>query len=144
MGLIQRVCRWLRGERARTESLPERHRVGRRGEDEAVVHLKRHGYTILERNFLTRGGEIDIVAFHDGTVAFVEVRAVTGPARFDPRYTVGHRKQARLTRAAQAYASLHRLARENVMMRFDVITVIFQPPHGEPDLRHIEGAFEAD
>jgi len=144
MGLIERLQRWLPGCREQDESLPARHRVGRRGEREAVAHLKRCGYTILERNFLTSGGEIDVVAFLDGTVAFVEVRAVTGPARFDPIFTVGSRKQARIVHAAKKYASLHDLGREDVIMRFDVITVVFQPPDGKPDLRHIEGAFEAD
>ena len=144
MGLIERVRHWLRGSEEITEESPERHRVGQRGEREAVAHLKRRGYTILERNFRTKGGEIDVVAFRDGTVVFVEVRSVTGPARFDPQFTVGRRKQKRIARAAAQYASLHDMGREDVVMRFDVITVIFQPPDGNPDLKHIEGAFEAD
>lgn len=144
MGIIDRLRRWLLAPPEPDESLPRRHKVGRRGERVAVVHLKRRGYTILERNFRASGGEIDVVAFRDGTVVFVEVRSVTGPARFDPRRTVGRRKQARIVHAARQYASLHDVGREDVVLRFDVITIIFQPPDGNPELRHVEGAFEAD
>jgi ribonuclease HII len=48
--------------------------IGKRAEDEAANYLKRHGYTIVERNWKTRWCEIDIVATKDKVVHFVEVK----------------------------------------------------------------------
>ena len=52
----------------------ERAQLGRRGEEVAAAFLERQGYTILERNFRLRQGEIDLIAAKDETVAFVEVK----------------------------------------------------------------------
>ena len=46
---------------------------GRSGEEIAAEYLKRHGYEILDKNFTTEIGEIDIVAAHDGYIVFVGV-----------------------------------------------------------------------
>ena len=47
---------------------------GRRGEDAACAYLLRHGYSIIERNYRCRRGEIDIIAAKDGGAVFVEVK----------------------------------------------------------------------
>ena len=47
---------------------------GRRGEDAACAYLLRHGYSIVERNYRCRRGEIDIIAAKDGGAVFVEVK----------------------------------------------------------------------
>ena len=47
---------------------------GRRGEDAACAYLLRHGYSIVERNYRCRRGEIDIIAVKDGGAVFVEVK----------------------------------------------------------------------
>jgi putative endonuclease len=114
--------------------------VGRRGEEEAVRHLKRQGYRVLARNYRTRRGEVDIVAARDGLVAFVEVRSQTEPVMVDPVETVTRRKQLRVIRAAQAYCARHRLTGEDLALRFDVIAVRFGQD-GKAELRHIEDAF---
>jgi putative endonuclease len=114
--------------------------VGRRGERAAARHLKRQGYRILERNFTTRRGEVDIVAFRQGVLAFVEVRSQTEPVLIDPEVTVTRGKQLRVIKAAQAYCTARRLPREDVALRFDVITVRFGKGR-KAELRHIEDAF---
>ena len=48
---------------------------GRTGEDVACAYLKKKKYEIIERNFTTNVGEIDIIAAYDGYVVFVEVKA---------------------------------------------------------------------
>ena len=48
---------------------------GRSGEEIAAEYLKKHGYEILDKNFTTEIGEIDIVAAHGGYIVFVEVKA---------------------------------------------------------------------
>ncbi|HEY5801048.1 MAG TPA: YraN family protein, partial [Burkholderiaceae bacterium] len=76
---------------------------GRAGEDAALAYLQEAGLQLVQRNFLCRGGEIDLV-MRDGTaLVFVEVRK-----RLDARYggalaSIGPRKQARLRLAAQLY-----------------------------------------
>lgn len=49
--------------------------IGNKAEDLACDFLKKHGYKILERNFLIRGGEIDIIAREKDILVFIEVKA---------------------------------------------------------------------
>jgi putative endonuclease len=115
--------------------------VGVRGEREAARHLKRQRYTVLERNFTTGRGEIDLVVFRDGVIAFVEVRAQTAPGLIDPLETITRRKQNRVIAAARQYAAIHDLASEDVELRFDVVTVLFGRDGTDPVVNHLEGAF---
>lgn len=117
-------------------------RSGRRGEDAAASHLLSEGYKLLERNYRIRQGEIDLVAFRDGTLVFVEVRSRTLPNPLDPALTVTRRKQLCVLKAAQHYLTHHRPRNENVTIRFDVMTVSFGPPGSEPQIKHIENAFQ--
>jgi len=50
-------------------------RFGKKNEKLAVGFLKRRGYRIIERNFRTRMGEVDIIATDGDTIVFVEVKA---------------------------------------------------------------------
>jgi putative endonuclease len=57
-----------------------RHHLGRLGEQLAAEHLVRRGFRIVERNYRTRWGELDIVAYDGQTLAFCEVKgAICGP-----------------------------------------------------------------
>ena len=58
-----------------------RHELGRRGEQAAVEHLLRRGFDIVERNYRTRWGELDIVAYDGSSLIFCEVKARRMPAR---------------------------------------------------------------
>ena len=51
-----------------------RHRLGQLGEQLATEHLVRRGFQILERNYRTRWGELDIIAYDGETLAFCEVK----------------------------------------------------------------------
>ncbi len=126
--------------RGQTSETPQR-RLGRRAEGEAARFLKKKGYRILERNFRCREGEIDLVVFKSGVVAFVEVRSRTEPVGLDPLYTVTRRKQQRLIRAAQQYMSLRDLHGEDVVLRFDVVALRYARSGTVAQITHIEGAF---
>ncbi len=79
------------------------HSKGRAGETLAVGWLESHGYRILERNYRTPVGEIDLVAMEDGTLCFVEVKA-RATTRYGPAVTaIGSRQQQRVARAAALY-----------------------------------------
>ncbi len=116
--------------------------LGRRGEKEAARYLKGEGYTILERNFRARQGEIDLVVFRDGVLAFVEVRAQTEPAMIDPLRTITRGKQRRIIKAAQTYLAANEARMADVAMRFDVVTVLFDRAGRPVRTNHVEGAFQ--
>lgn len=81
----------------------DRRGLGRRGEDLAAEHLVAHGCTILDRNWRTTGGEIDLVIQDGDTVAVVEVRTRRGRALGSPEESITGAKQARLIELGQAY-----------------------------------------
>ncbi|MFO8007472.1 MAG: YraN family protein [Candidatus Brocadiia bacterium] len=117
--------------------------TGRRAEQAAARHLRRNGYRILTRNFHTRRGEIDIIAFRDGTVAFVEVRSLTRPAMGDPLDTINRGKQRHIVQAAREYCTAHGLYNEQIALRFDVVAVTLDQGGRPEQVRHVVNAFEA-
>ena len=113
--------------------------LGDRGENLAAKHLRDKGYRILNRNFKTPMGEIDIIARDPGkTLVFVEVktRAYDEPT---PEEQVNPDKMHQITKAARFYLS--RYGSPQPPARFDVIAIVW--PQGQPPtLRHNENAFE--
>ena len=101
-------------------------RLGRRGEDIAVGHLRRQGYVILVRN--CPAGEIDIVAREGETLAFVEVRTRRGERFGTPEESITPDKQAKLVTLAETYLQEEDLA--DVAWRIDVVGIVLSR-HGE-------------
>ena len=96
---------------------------GKLAEEEAVTALRELGYRILERNFRTRLGELDIICEHEDCLIFVEVRSRKG-ARFGlPQETVNWAKQAQVRRMAWQYLKMKGSCDRNC--RFDVIGIVF-------------------
>jgi len=112
--------------------------VGRAGEEAAARYLEECGWRILARGFRVRGGELDLVAERDGTVAFVEVKTRSPGALDDGRGAVTRAKRRRLARAAGAYLARNGLG--DRPCRFDVISVALAD--GRPEVRHLPGAFD--
>jgi putative endonuclease len=113
--------------------------LGREGEDLAARFLIKQGYRILERNYSTRSGEIDLVAMHDGVVVFVEVKTRTSDAFGAPELAVTPRKQQRMVKAALGYIRYNKL--HQVPCRFDVVAITTA---AEQEVEHIQNAFEMD
>ncbi len=80
-----------------------RQSLGRWGEGVAAEYLSQRGYEILERNFRTPYGEIDLVTRHEGAIIFVEVKTRASKAFGRPEESVTEQKQAHLLDAAEAY-----------------------------------------
>ena len=99
--------------------------LGRRGEEIAEQYLLDLGMRVLRRHYRIRGGEIDLVAEENGTLVFVEVKTRSTDRCGRPAEAVGHRKQARLTRAARFY--LMESGNDDRPCRFDVVEVIGSP-----------------
>ncbi|HVA23589.1 MAG TPA: YraN family protein [Chloroflexota bacterium] len=111
--------------------MDNRRQVGVDGEDRAAEYLRREGYKIVERNWRTTLGELDIVASLGKELVFVEVRTLAGPNLLFPEESVGAGKQRRLARLATAYV---KQARYEGDWRIDVIAI------DRDGLRHIENA----
>ena len=113
-GPIAQVLEWLAEFRIQ---IP----LGRRGERAAEKHLRRNGYRIVARNFRAVGAEIDLVAMDGETLVFVEVKTRRSLVAGAPEEAVDERKQQRLRRAAEVFATRYRAG--DTEMRFDVVAV---------------------
>lgn len=96
-------------------------KLGDRGEALACTLLREKGYKIIERNFKTPIGEIDIVAREGQTLVFVEVKTRESNAFGSAKWAVDRRKQQKLSRVAQYYLNLK--AWKDLPARFDVVAV---------------------
>ena len=117
--------------------MDNRRSLGDRGEDLAAAHLKKQGYKILERNYRTPIGEIDLVARHQGALVFIEVKTRRSRRFGSPQEAVHPAKQERLRNLAEYYLQQQGLG--EVMVRFDVVGILWQ--EGKPQIEVIEGAF---
>jgi putative endonuclease len=119
-----------------------RRRLGDRGEQLAAEHLRRRGFEILERNYRTRWGELDLIAFDGGTLVFCEVktrrRAGAAPVPFE---AVHAGKQGRVRRMAARWLSERTDRPRAALLRFDAIGVVLDARHELVSLEHLEGAF---
>lgn len=113
--------------------LIKRKEIGRKGEQVAADFLERRGFTIRDRNFYTRWGELDIVAVEKTEIIhFVEVKTRTGLAYGTPGTAVTYVKQQRIRTAA-----LHWLQQENTyfpQISFDVVEIWVLGENGENSL----------
>lgn len=107
--------------------------MGRVGEKKAAKYLKKKGYKILEKNYRTQVGEMDIIAEKDGETVFIEVKTRTTDEFGSAAEAVNLKKQERYRSAAAGY--LIRKNKTDAPCRFDVIEVM----NGE--INHIENAF---
>lgn len=106
--------------------------LGKKGEDIAADYLLHHGYTIVERNFRKRYGDIDIVARKRETLVFVEVKTRTSDLYGGGEEAITRAKKHHLVRSAEYYKLVKSLG--DVSMQIDLITVSFN----EEDSHKIE------
>lgn len=100
---------------------PSKTRIGAAGEERAVSMLVAKGFEIVERNFKTKLGELDIIARDRGTLVFIEVRARADASHGNALDAVTYAKRRRVTRTAQQYLAWRRPAFETA--RFDVVAI---------------------
>jgi putative endonuclease len=119
-----------------------RHRLGAAGERLAAEHLERRGFRILERNYRTRWGELDIIAFDGRTLAFCEVKTRrAGGSRGGALEAVGPRKQSRVRKMAGSWLIERRDRPSADALRLDAIGVTVDAAGKLVSLEHLEGAF---
>jgi putative endonuclease len=113
--------------------------AGRLAEEAAVKYLTIQGYEVIQRNYRTTLGEIDIIAQDKGTLVFVEVRSRQSTRLGLPQETVNWAKQQKLRRVAQQYLKAHKDWQR--VCRFDVIGVLFDAEYKIKSLEQIRDAF---
>jgi putative endonuclease len=95
--------------------------LGRLAEDFAAAFLQGKGYKIIDRNFRSRFGEIDIVAEESGTLVFVEVKARWSQKFGSPVEAVTPQKLYKIRKTAEYYSLVR--SRTNQKMRIDVVAL---------------------
>lgn len=113
--------------------------LGERGEKIATLFLKGQKFSIIERNFRCKCGEIDIIARDRGTYVFIEVKTRKNLMFGPPQLAVTPFKQRQISRAALTWLSQKKL--HDTPARFDVIGILL-PDHQVPVVEHIRNAFE--
>jgi len=116
--------------------------VGKAGERRAVRTLRRAGYRVLARNFRARGGEIDVVAEHEGTIVFVEVKTRRSDSFASPELSVNARKRRKLARTAWYFLEINSLTERDC--RFDIVSIVNEQESGRPKIEIIPDAFQVD
>jgi putative endonuclease len=97
---------------------------GRSGEEQAAVWYAANGYQIIERNWRSRIGEIDLICARGNTLVFCEVKSRRSDRLGAPLEAVTRPKQIRLRRLAAEYLFLHTCGGHDV--RFDVAGILGQ------------------
>lgn len=113
--------------------------VGDTGESIAVRYLKGQGFKIVECNFRSVCGEIDIVARDGRTIVFVEVKCRKNENYGPPQLAVTPFKQRQISKAALVWLSRKKLY--DAEARFDVVAIVLHE-HDLPDIDHIRNAFD--
>ncbi|MFO7558895.1 MAG: YraN family protein [Desulfobacterales bacterium] len=110
---------------------------GEKGESLAVKQLKKEGYKILERNYRTRLGEIDIIAEDGEVITFIEVKARKSESYGTPQHAVTPIKQKKISMVALSY--LKEKNQFGKRARFDVVTI---NPESSNKVSIIKNAFD--
>lgn len=118
-----------------------RRQTGRRGEALAQAYLERKGWSIVETNWRSRIGELDIVAVipNEPYLVIVEVRTKRSESFGTAAESINYRKQQKVRRLGLQYAQQTRMLHKP--LRFDVITVYLPPDNKKAKITHIPAAF---
>lgn len=109
-------------------------KIGDKGEQIAADYLKDRGYQLLDKNFITRYGELDLVAFETGTVVFVEVKTRTSTTFGLPEASVTPAKLERIQNAGLLWLQAHPEAPGD--WRVDVVAIILSHQGNILDIQH--------
>ena len=112
--------------------------IGDEGEAIAAAYLESKGYTILEQNYFFERAEVDIVAYDESYIVFVEVKRRANRNFGNPEEFVTEEKIENIYKAAEAW--LYERKMEGSPVRFDIVSIV-QRGSEAPDITHFENAF---
>jgi putative endonuclease len=116
----------------------DRKAIGRNGEQRALAFLKGDGFAILETNYQSKTGEIDIIARKRNLIVFVEVKTRLSARYGYPEEAVDRKKAQRMIKTAKQFLVSKRLY-EKTDIRFDVLAVLKKDAGFE--IEHFKNAF---
>lgn len=112
---------------------------GRRGEDIAISYLQRLGFQVIEKNYHTRFGEIDIVAIKGAKVHFVEVKLKVGELFGTPEEMINKSKIWQVTRTAESYLLKNRdIAMKYPQVQIDAVCIVMDSEGNEERVNYYE------
>ena len=111
--------------------------LGKKGEELALRFLKGKGYHIIEKNYVCKMGEMDIIAREKDTLVFIEVKTRTSNFFGPPQLAVNATKQRQLSKVALNYLKEKNLG--DAKARFDVVAILLKEKLKEIEL--IKDAF---
>ncbi len=117
-----------------------RKKLGSRGEKIAAKFLRKQGYQIIEKNYRSRLGEIDIVAKEDESIVFVEVKTRRSTDFGLPEEALSYDKRRRLSKLALGYLAHRRIKDTNC--RFDMVSILMDTKKVK-HIKLIKNAFPA-
>ena len=106
------------------------------GENTAIAFLKNLGYRVIEKNFRSHGGEIDIIAIDRQELVFTEVKSWDAYPVEMLEYAIGQVKKRKIIRTARYFIMLNPHYSQNPM-RFDILFL----SQGATEITHIKNAF---
>ena len=118
--------------------LNRKQKFGEKGEEIAVRHLKKQGYKIIETNYRTKLGEIDIIAKDKDTIVFAEVKTRRSVQFGNPKQAVTVQKQRKISMVALGY--LKATGQSTARARFDVVGIISNRDSVQVEI--VKNAFE--
>ena len=117
----------------------KRLQFGGEGECTAIAFLKENGYRILEKNFRSKRGEIDVIAEQAGVIVFIEVKARSDHEFGHPFDVLTPTKQKKIIQTTQSFLVQKRIPDKS--MRLDVVALTLDPPESW-EIELLENAFQ--
>ena len=118
-----------------------RRAIGSEGEKKAILFLKKQGFRILKTNYMSKVGEIDIIATRTDLIAFIEVKTRQTDEYGHPEEAVNRKKMRRIIRAAKYYLIENNLY-DKIDVRFDVLSL--QRKKSSFEIEYFENAFREE
>lgn len=116
---------WLAQRTLPADRLPEHQRTGRRGEEAAYFHLRKLGYTMVERNYRSPKlrGEIDLIGWDADVLCFIEVKTRTSAEIKPAEAAVDRHKRREIQRMINEYLRRSQMLGQ---WRFDIVSVYYE------------------
>lgn len=111
--------------------------VGIKGEEISAQYLIEKGYNILEKNYRSKYGEIDLITLYDKQIVFIEVKTRTNLRYGMPSEAVNNKKKKCIIKTAKEYIYINKY--ENIDMRFDVVEIYLS--ENKYKVNHLKNAF---
>jgi len=116
--------------------------IGKFGQNLAAEFLRKRNYQILEQNFFTRLGEIDLVCSHNGQLVFVEVKTRLSNQFGLPEEAVSAAKKEKMYQAALQYLEKEKVNHDN--FRFDIVAIEIDKANKKAIIRHHKNIRESN